>query len=48
MDLMNQIASNEGTSVFIHAMDLGAELQKAEIALKLGLQYTQDRPLPLK
>ncbi len=48
MELMNQIASNEGTSVFIHAMDLGAELQKAEIAIRLGIQYTQDRPLPYK
>lgn len=31
-----------------HALYLGAELQKAEHALKLGLPYTQDRPLPLK
>ena len=28
-----------------HAMDIGSELQKAEIALKMGLVYTQDRPL---
>ncbi len=31
-----------------HAMDLGAELQKAELALKIGLQYTQDKPINFK
>src|SRR3989339_317309 len=45
MGIFNHIASNEGVSVFVHAMDLGAELQKAEIALKLGIEYIQDRPL---
>lgn len=45
MALFTEICSNEGVSVFVHAMDLGAELQKAEIALHLGLEYTQDRPL---
>jgi thymidylate synthase len=30
-----------------HAMYLGTELQKAEIALKLGLDYVQDKPLDL-
>ena len=28
-----------------HAVDLGCELQKAEIALRLGIPYQQDRPL---
>ena len=28
-----------------HALDLGHELQKAEHALKLGLNYVQDPPL---
>src|SRR3989339_12037 len=46
MVIFNQIISDEGVSVLIHACDLGAELQKAEIALKLGIVYTQDRPLP--
>jgi thymidylate synthase len=45
MSLMNQIARDEGISVAIHAMDVGAELQKAELAFKHGLDYTQDRPL---
>lgn len=30
-----------------HAMDLGAELQKAEIALKKNIEYIQDKPLKL-
>jgi thymidylate synthase len=46
MEIFNEIASNEGISVYIHALDLGAELQKAEIALQQGIEYTQDRPLP--
>lgn len=45
MVIFNEIARNEGVSVMIHALDLGAELQKAQIALELGLPYTQDRPL---
>lgn len=28
-----------------HAVDMGCELQKAEIALRLGIPYQQDRPL---
>ena len=28
-----------------HAVDLGCELQKAEIALRVGIPYQQDRPL---
>ncbi len=48
VELMNTIVRDQGVSVFSHACDLGAELQKAEIALTLGIEYTQDRPLPLK
>lgn len=32
-------------SLLSHAFDLGCELQKAEIALKFGLDYIQDQPL---
>lgn len=46
MAIFNDIANNGGISVFVHALDLGAELQKAEIALEQGMEYTQDRPLP--
>lgn len=48
MQIFDQISHDLGTSVRSHAFDLGAELQKAEIALKLGIDYTQDRPLPYK
>jgi thymidylate synthase len=48
MEIFNEIANNGGVSVFVHALDLGAELQKAEIALQHGLEYTQDRPLTLE
>lgn len=47
VELMNAIASDEGVSVPIHALDLGAELQKAEIALKYTIPFTQDQPLSL-
>ncbi len=30
-----------------HAIDLGSELQKAELSLKLGIPYRQDQPLDL-
>lgn len=33
-------------STLQHAAYLGHELQKAEVALKLGLTYVQDAPLP--
>ncbi len=29
-----------------HLLDIGSELQKAEIAVSQGISYTQDRPLP--
>ena len=29
-----------------HLLDIGHELQKAEIAISQGIPYTQDRPLP--
>lgn len=32
-------------SLIPHALDIGMELLKAEIALKLGIHYNQDRPL---
>jgi thymidylate synthase len=31
-----------------HYLDIGAELQKAEIALSLNVPYIQDKPLPLE
>lgn len=46
--VMNAIARDQGISVPIHALDMGAELQKAEFALQYDLPYTQDRPLKFK
>ena len=46
VNLMEQIATY--ISDVGHALDLGAELQKAQIALEQGLQYNQDNPLEFK
>src|SRR3989338_10957945 len=37
------ICARQGVSLIEHAFDLGAELQKAEIALKQGMTYAQDQ-----
>ncbi len=42
-ELYRKIASENRISLFYHALDIGAELQKAEIALKEGKKYVQDR-----
>ncbi|MEK6934565.1 MAG: thymidylate synthase [Nanoarchaeota archaeon] len=44
-EIIAQLANNNVLSEISHALDLGSELQKAEIALKTGKQYTQDKPL---
>ncbi len=46
--LCHTIAREELVSRFEHAAYLGRELQKAEIALKNGIEYTQDEELQLK
>jgi len=43
--LYNQIVKADIISLIPHALDIGAEIQKAEIAIKQGLDYTQDKPL---
>ncbi len=48
IEIYRHIAYRNKISVITHALDIGCELQKAEMALKLGIQYTQDKPLPLK
>ncbi len=45
MDVFNTIIKENLVSSLQHAADLGAELQKAEIALKQGIKYIQDDPL---
>ncbi|MBI5060899.1 MAG: DUF4346 domain-containing protein [Candidatus Aenigmarchaeota archaeon] len=44
-ELYKKMAHECRVSDFGHAYDLGAELQKAEIALNLGIKYVQDREL---
>ena len=44
-EIMKKIAQLEILSRSDHLLDVGAELQKAEIALKKGLSYVQDKPL---
>ncbi len=48
IEVYRYIASKNKIYVISHALDIGCELQKAEIALKLGIQYTQDKELPLR
>ena len=45
MEVFNTIIRNNLISTLQHAADLGAELQKAEIALKQKIKYKQDDPL---
>lgn len=47
-EVFDQIIKALGVSQISHAFDLGAELQKAEIALKLKIPYNQDQPLRLR
>ena len=47
-DVMLKIGQLELIEKPTHLLDIGAELQKAEIALKLNIPYIQDKPLPLK
>ena len=46
-ELYTRIALEERVSTLGHAADIGAELQKAEIALVHGLRYRQDQELSL-
>jgi len=43
--MYNNMISAEAVSEISHAFDLGAELQKAEIAIKHNLKYIQDKDL---
>ncbi|MCF7872355.1 DUF4346 domain-containing protein [Candidatus Woesearchaeota archaeon] len=44
-EVYRKISSNIAVSMIYHAMDIGAELQKAEFALKEGKKYVQDKPI---
>jgi len=45
IEVFNTIIRESLVSSLQHAADLGAELQKAEIALKQNIRYIQDDPL---
>jgi len=45
ISLYQKLLAANALSLLSHAFDLGAELQKAEIALKYNLKYIQDQPL---
>jgi len=47
MELSEKLGRSNAASDPFHYLDLGMELQKAEIALKQNLPYTQDKPLVL-
>jgi hypothetical protein len=42
-DLYKKIASSNKISMIYHALDIGGELKKAEIALRKGEKYVQDK-----
>ncbi len=42
-DLSKKIASSNKISMIYHALDIGGELAKAELALKRGEKYVQDK-----
>ena len=48
MQVYQKLVEDHALSIIGHALDLGGELQKAEMCLRLGLQYTQDRPVPFQ
>ena len=45
IEIFNTIVKEKLVSTLQHAADLGAELQKAEIALNEKIEYIQDDPL---
>ena len=45
VEMYNKLILAEAVSEVSHAFDLGTELQKAEIAVKNGLNYIQDKEL---
>jgi dihydropteroate synthase len=47
-ELMSKVAQLDILSRPDHLLDIGAELQKAEIALNGGLNYSQDKIFDLK
>ena len=47
LEVVNTLIREDMVSTLQHAADLGAELQKAELALRHGLEYVQDDELKI-
>lgn len=45
MPIYFELSRNEAISLVSHALYIGTELQKAEVAIKLGIEYKQDQEL---
>ena len=45
MSIYSELSRNEAISLISHALYIGTELQKAEVAIKLGIEYKQDQEL---
>ena len=48
LEVVNTLIREEMVSTLQHAADLGAELQKAELALRHDLEYVQDDELKME
>ena len=48
LDVVNTLIREDMVSTLQHAADLGAELQKAELALRHDLEYVQDDELKME
>ena len=48
LEIVNTLISNKYISSLQHAADMGIELYKAELSLKFGYKYVQDKDLIIK
>ena len=48
IEIVNTLIREKFISTLQHAADMGIELHKAELSLKYGFKYIQDKDLELK
>ena len=48
IEIVNTLIREKFISTLQHAADMGIELHKAELSLKYGFKYTQDKDLEIK
>ena len=48
IEIVNKLIREKFISTLQHAADMGIELHKAELSLKYGLKYIQDKDLEIK